>query len=249
MYTPKQRYVLKTPTLRAREFVNSDKDTLIAMHGDRRMRELLLDDFPCEEDAVAQRLIDTLHHIYRLHEGLGTWHLERWVSRRELDADHRPSDDSPMRDAAAAEGEWRFCGWCNLTPLPDRPDCVEFGGRVPPDSWGSGVTMEAGTAVLDHAFLRLGLPRVFGYCHPRNRSAKLGLLSLGFEADGEQAYGTGVASAFVVVPQQWNAVRLQPRRLRMRAAMQQLRSLNPELLSPPSCAAVVAVDQEAVCSA
>jgi RimJ/RimL family protein N-acetyltransferase len=62
-----------------------------------------------------------------------------------------------------------------LVPLPDADgrltDGFEIGWHFHPDSWGHGYATEASAAVLDHAFHRLGLPRVNALAYPDNAAS------------------------------------------------------------------------------
>jgi RimJ/RimL family protein N-acetyltransferase len=71
------------------------------------------------------------------------------------------------------------------------PDDVELGWALTPTAWGNGYATEAGCAVRDEAFERLGLPSVIALHHPDNPASgrimeKLGLL---FQAEGVDGHG------------------------------------------------------------
>jgi RimJ/RimL family protein N-acetyltransferase len=196
---------MQTPRLRLREFGPDDVDAITHLHREPRVRALLVDDYPLDDAATARAFIDALCRIYRSHEGYGIWHGEWKV-----------------------DGAWRPCGWFNLLPLDDAAGSVaEIGCRLLPEAWGTGLPLECGQLLLNHAFESLALSRVLGLCHPGNRSVKLALLTLGFEPCGTRDYEGQRASQFAIKPVQWQAMRSQVRRVRIRQALEALRRLEP----------------------
>jgi len=78
----------------------------------------------------------------------------------------------------------RFLGWVLLMPLDAMGPEIEIGWRLRRDAWGVGRATEAARAVLDHAFVTLGLPEVVADIHPENRRSirvaeKIGLILRG----------------------------------------------------------------------
>jgi RimJ/RimL family protein N-acetyltransferase len=78
----------------------------------------------------------------------------------------------------------RFLGWILLMPLDAMGPEIEIGWRLRRDAWGAGRATEAARAVLDHAFISLGLPEVVADIHPENRRSirvaeKIGLILRG----------------------------------------------------------------------
>jgi RimJ/RimL family protein N-acetyltransferase len=198
------RLFVQTPRLRMREFAPADAQALVQMHRDPRVGALLVDDYPLHDAEHSSALIDALGRIYRSHEGHGIWHCERVI-----------------------DGAWRYCGFFNLLPVDGEPDSAEIGCRLLPEAWGTAIPLEGGLALLDHAFARLALPRVVGFCHPNNRSVQLTLLTLGFEPRGERDYSGARAQHFVITPALWAVTRNEPRRLRLRWALDKLRAGAP----------------------
>jgi RimJ/RimL family protein N-acetyltransferase len=204
--TMSTRTILQTTRLRLREFNADDLATLTHMHRDPRVCALLVDDYPLHDTHSALAFIAALGRIYRSHEGFGIWHSECLV-----------------------DGRWLPCGWFNLLPL-DEAGCsdaseAEIGCRLLPQYWGTGLALEGGQLLLAHAFESLALSRVLGLCHPNNRSVKLTLLTLGFQARAERDYGGRRASQFVMDAAQWRATCGHARRLRTRQALHALRTL------------------------
>ncbi|MGE0802442.1 MAG: GNAT family N-acetyltransferase [Lautropia sp.] len=192
-----------------REFETGDRDALVAMHADPRLRRHLVDDYPLDDPAVAQRFLARLGTYYRAHEGLGIWHT------------------SVQRSSAAS-----FVGWHSLMPMVGRPGAVEIGCRLVPAAWGSGLALEGGERLLDRALERLGLETVWGVCHPANRSAQAALLALGFEPMGLLPYDGQAALHFRIRLNAWRALRDLPRRTRLRRALRAIAAARPA--GPPS---------------
>jgi RimJ/RimL family protein N-acetyltransferase len=178
-----------------REFDAGDHADLLAMHRDARLREFLVDDYPLDRSAVARLFLERIAQIYRRHEGLGIWHAS-------------------VPGTAGA-----LAGWFNLMPVAERPGEVELGSRLLPSFWGSGLALEGGEMLLNHAFDDLGLERVWGICHPGNRSAQAVLAALGFATLGVMPYDGGPALHHRIELNAWRALRNIPRGVRLRQAL------------------------------
>ncbi|HMN83387.1 MAG TPA: GNAT family N-acetyltransferase [Burkholderiaceae bacterium] len=187
----------RSERLRLREFVADDLDDLVAMHREPRLRALLIDDYPLHLTQVSRVFLERMTAIYRQHEGLGIWHTS--VLRPE-----------PL-----------FAGWFNLMPMAERPGEVEIGGRLLPAMWGGGLAQEGGELMLDHA-LELGLPHVWGICHPGNRSAIAVLAAMGFESLGVLPYDGQQALHHRIDLNAWRELRNTPRAIRLRRALRSL---------------------------
>jgi RimJ/RimL family protein N-acetyltransferase len=213
---------LAAPRLTLREFEPRDREALVAMHRDARVREWLVDDVPLHDARCAHEFIDRMRVYYREHPGLGIWCAERWapaLSAAELaDAEVRAalSDEALARFAVP---EPHFVGWFNLMRVTDRPDEIEIGCRLLPQVWGSGLVHDGGEQLLVRAFDELKLPRVWGICHPRHRSVQHVLKTLGFRDDGARPCAGEIARWYVIDAERFAAQRLLPRRQRMRASL------------------------------
>jgi RimJ/RimL family protein N-acetyltransferase len=185
----------RTRRLALREFAANDLDALLQMHRDPRLRAHLVDDYPLHDPAVAQLFLERMAQIYRHHEGLGIWY------------------------ASQLEPQARFAGWFNLMPMAERPGEVEIGSRLVPQAWGSGLALEGGELLLDHAADRLGLARVWGICHPGNRSAQAVLATMGFTPVGLMPYDGGMACHYRIELNAWRELRNTPRGTRLRRAL------------------------------
>jgi RimJ/RimL family protein N-acetyltransferase len=181
--------------LALREFEPRDHDALLQMHRDPRLREHLVDDYPLHESAVVRLFLERIAQLYRRHEGLGIWH------------------------ATLLGPEPAFAGWFNLMPMAERPGEVELGSRLLPQAWGSGLALEGCEMLLAHAFDRLALARVWGICHPANRSARAVLAALGFESLGVMPYDGREACHHRIDLNAWAGLRNTPAGTRLRRAL------------------------------
>src|SRR5262245_457057 len=113
----------------------------------------------------------------------------------------RPPDDTVERvrqriEADHDEGGWwivegrdddTFHGVGLLLPMPEGED-VEVGYRLARRSWGQGIATEAASALVDHAFVRLAVPRVVAVVYPDNLPSRRVLAKLGFTPGGPREY-------------------------------------------------------------
>lgn len=217
---------LATDKLRLREFVPQDRERLVRMHFDGRMRALLIDDLPLHRHDVCGALIERLQALYRRHEGLGIWHAERVVAPPALHellrwADEYGLDREQLREFSKPRAE--FAGWFNLMPMPADASQVELGARLLPSAWGTGLAMEGGEQLLRHAFATLGLDRVWAVCHPRHDAVRCCVLALGFVDDGVRPYEGADARYFVVDRTAWQTAMQAPRGRRLRQAAARLK--------------------------
>jgi RimJ/RimL family protein N-acetyltransferase len=63
-----------------------------------------------------------------------------------------------------------YCGFFHQQV--DETNEIEIGYRLHPDYWNQGLATEAATAVRDHAFGDLKLPRVISLIHPDNVASR-----------------------------------------------------------------------------
>jgi RimJ/RimL family protein N-acetyltransferase len=76
-----------------------------------------------------------------------------------------------------------FLGLVLLLYTDDRTE-VEFGYRLLPRFWGQGYATEAGLAVVNHAFVDLGLTALCAIIHPDNLASSAVAEKLGFVRTG-----------------------------------------------------------------
>jgi RimJ/RimL family protein N-acetyltransferase len=220
---------LVTPSLQLREFGTgtADRNLLVCMHQEPRLRTLLIDDEPLHRHEVAHVFLQRLQAFYRRHEGLGIWCAERLVrllGSAELNDPLVHELLSPQALAQWSAPRPRFAGWFNLMPMPHAPEEVELGARLVPEVWGTGLALEGGERLLQHAFDHIGAARVWAVCHPEHASVRYCVLSLGFEDRGVMPYGEVPARHYLVDADAWRAHARLPRRERVRRALGRLRA-------------------------
>ena len=95
-----------------------------------------------------------------------------------------------------------FHGVGLLLPMPDGVD-VEVGYRLARRSWGQGIATETASALVDHAFSQLALPRVVAVVYPDNLPSRRVLAKLGFAPDGLREYKGARVLHFVLKRDDW----------------------------------------------
>lgn len=184
--------------LRLREFSPADAADIQALHADPRVRALLPDSQPLHEARWAEEFATCLTAFYGRHPGLGIW-----------------------RCAVPRAGDEQFAGWFSLMPVQASADTealglrdgdAELGSRLKPEHWGSGLALDGGAVLLDHAFEHLGLRTVWGICHPDNRNARACLGALGFTPRSRAPYEGQPSDYHSLDAATWLALRnLSPR--------------------------------------
>jgi RimJ/RimL family protein N-acetyltransferase len=101
------------------------------------------------------------------------------------------------RWACALRDGGEVIGFAGLKYLDDLGE-VDIGYRFLPARWGRGLATEAGRAVLDYGFRRLGLERVIGLADPANVASVRVLQKLGLTFVGEQEYHGQNAAWYVI---------------------------------------------------
>lgn len=134
----------------------SDLPFIADLHADARVSRQLIDGVP---DTVAKARI-----FLRWTQAFDATGYGTWVVKRRADG--------------------RSVGLFSLIPFNDDPELLELGGKLHPDCWGGRLALEAGQALVSHAFEALGRDRLVSAIHPDNRSAAGALKLLGFEATG-----------------------------------------------------------------
>ena len=140
---------------------------------------LLIREF-AESDAAAFYVLGSDPEIIRFTGdpggGLKDLRHAREVLRSHPMADYRKYGFGRWACVLKASGE--IIGFAGLKYLNDL-DEVDLGYRLLPAHWGVGLATEAGRAVLDHGFSRLGLERIIGLVDPRNGASENVLRKLG----------------------------------------------------------------------
>jgi RimJ/RimL family protein N-acetyltransferase len=210
--------------LRLREFAAHDVQHIIDMHAQPRVRAQLVDDYPLDEPACAEKFIAGIQAFYRRHEGAGIWCAERALPPEpqtvaEARAAHAAGEISQALLAFVSAPTWRFIGWFSLMYVMDDPSQMEIGARLLPQAWDGCTALDGGEWLLTRVFGQLGRDRVFGYCDPANRSAAHCLRVLGFAPCGSACYDGRQAAQFVLHREHWEHWRGLPRRERQRRAL------------------------------
>jgi RimJ/RimL family protein N-acetyltransferase len=94
--------------------------------------------------------------------------MERWVGRNLEHQERYGYGLYSIIDKA----DHRLIGDCGLEHLDDDGTEAELGYDLRSDSWNQGVATEAATAVRDHAFRVLGLPRLISLIRQGNAASR-----------------------------------------------------------------------------
>ncbi|MFN0059735.1 MAG: GNAT family N-acetyltransferase [Planctomycetota bacterium] len=143
------RHILETDRLLLREFEAGDVAAFYLLGSDPAVIRYTCDPgggFASVEDAAEVLRSHTLAD-YREH-GFGRW-------------------------ACVHKASGAIIGFAGLKRLPELRE-VDIGYRLLPAHWGSGFATEAGRAILEYAFGRLGLRRVIALVMPENACQELG---------------------------------------------------------------------------
>lgn len=149
---------LETLRLELREFVPDDIGELVRLDTDPRVLKYINGgkSMPRAEVDAAMRRVT---RYYPLYPGLGVWR-------------------------ASLRGSGKFIGWYCLKYCPPTTD-VEVGYRLLHAHWGKGYATEGARALVAYGFDDLGVMRIIGVTHPRNKASqrvlqKAGLRDLGW---------------------------------------------------------------------
>jgi len=149
--------ILETRRLVLRPFVPQDLDTLHAFFTQPDVRRFLWDDLVVSRDTVQALIAASLASFSAV--GFGQWVAE----------DRKTCG---------------LVGFCGLREVSEAAE-IEILYALVRERWGEGLATEAGNAVLSHAFLRLGLPRVVGRTDSPNLASVRVLERLGLQFEGE----------------------------------------------------------------
>jgi RimJ/RimL family protein N-acetyltransferase len=129
--------VLETERLVLRRLTRGDVDRLVELDADPAVMRFLTGGKPTPRAVIEEKLLPALLAEYERFPGLGRWA-----------AINRATED--------------FEGWFALA-VPNGGDgrVVELGYRLRSQSWGIGLATEGAAALVEHAFARLGVQRVF----------------------------------------------------------------------------------------
>ena len=151
----------ETPRLLLRPFLPVDEEVLHAFFTQPDVRRFLWDDRVVGRETVGGLIQASLASFSA--RGFGQW-------------------------AAEDAGTRALVGFCGLRPV-DESEEIEILYALVRERWGLGLATEAGNAVLAHAFLDAGLPRVIGRTDAPNLASARVLERLGLRFEGERLVG------------------------------------------------------------
>jgi ribosomal-protein-alanine N-acetyltransferase len=85
----------------------------------------------------------------------------------------------------------------------DSRDEIEIGYRLHPDYWNKGIATEAATAVLDHAFRDLELPRVISLIYPENIPSRRVAEKIGMTLEKQTTFRGFPTNVFSLSRDRW----------------------------------------------
>lgn len=173
--------LLRTRRLVLRGLCLRDAEDVCGLHEDPRVREHLLEKVPVSFLETVGFIAQN-NHVYQDSPGLGVWH------------------------ASAPEG---FVGLFSLMPVIGNEREIELGARLMPTAFGRLYSLEGARALRDHAFERLGLLRLRGFCRPGNAAVPLIFRRLGFADAGVTEHFGRKALAFMLEREAWLARQAQ----------------------------------------
>lgn len=135
----------------------------------------LLMDSPTRFIDVAA-IVACVHRLYAISPGLGVW------------CAHAP-------DGA-------FIGLFSLVPIEGGPE-VELHVRLTPEAWGRWYAIEGAHLLCRQAFDVLGLPRLFGYCHPDHHVVRRIMSRFGFRDQGLCEHRRQIAHRYELDASAW----------------------------------------------
>lgn len=157
---------------------------IAALHADPRVAELLVDGVP---DTMAKAFAFVRWNEPFVERGYGMFAVRR-------------------------KGRDDILGLFSLTPFNGDEALLELGGRLMPSAWLGGLAVEAGAALITHAFATLGSERLISAFHPEHRAAPAALARLGFMPAGSATlFGRAVAT-MELTSAAWRAQGCAPRR-------------------------------------
>jgi RimJ/RimL family protein N-acetyltransferase len=96
-----------------------------------------------------------------------------------------------------------YCGFFHQ--IVDEIEEIEIGYRLHPAYWDQGLATEAATAVRDHAFRDLKLPRVISLIHPDNIASRRVAEKIGMTHEKETVFRGFPTIVFAISRGVWSA--------------------------------------------
>ncbi|WP_266167826.1 GNAT family N-acetyltransferase [Dyella subtropica] len=151
-----------------------DIPRLSSLFAQTRMHPLLMESPTRFIDVAA--IVACVHRLYASSPGLGVWRAE------------------------ALDGA--FIGLFSLLPV-DGSDEVEIHVRLAPEAWGRWYAIEGTYLLCRQAFDVLGLPRLFGYCHPTHLRVRRIMSRFGFRDLGVCEHRHQLAHRYELDASKW----------------------------------------------
>jgi [ribosomal protein S5]-alanine N-acetyltransferase len=110
----------------------------------------------------------------------------------------------PSPFAVLVRSDSTLIGYCGFLHWHlDDTDEIEIGYRLQPDYWNKGIATEAATAVRDHAFRDLKLPRVISLIHPENIPSRRVAEKIGMTLDKKITFRGFPTNVFSLSRARW----------------------------------------------
>jgi RimJ/RimL family protein N-acetyltransferase len=133
------RIFLETERLVLRQFTHDDVDDLVELDGDPEVMRFINGGRPTPREEIEEDVLPAFLRYYERDAGHGFW-------------------------AAVERSTGRFVGWFHLRPAEGAPPGeVELGYRLRRSAWGKGYATEGSRALIDKAFVELGVERVVAF--------------------------------------------------------------------------------------
>jgi len=115
-------------------------------------------------------------------------------------------DGLPSQFALVTRSSGTLVGYCGFfNQVVDEIGEIEIGYRLHPARWNQGLATEAATAVRNHAFRDLGLPRVISLIHPDNIASRRLAEKIGLTHEKETVFRGFPTSVFAISRGVWSA--------------------------------------------
>lgn len=160
--------------MRLFELDYDDIPRLSSLFAQTRAHPLLMESPTRFIDVAA--IVACVHQLYASSRGLGAWRADT------LDG--------------------TFIGLLSLVPIAGSTD-VEMHVRLTPEAWGRWYAIEGAHLLCRQAFDALGLPRVFGYCHPNHQRVRQIMTRFGFRALGLREHRGQIAHCYELDVSTW----------------------------------------------
>ena len=115
-------------------------------------------------------------------------------------------DGLPSQFALITRSNGTLVGYCGFFhQIVDEIEEIEIGYRLHPAHWNQGLATEAATAVRDHAFRDLKLPRVISLIHPDNIESRRVAEKIGMTHEKETVFRGFPTIVFAISRGVWSA--------------------------------------------